>query len=306
MAYGAILGQRRGLYPQIVVTLSPAESNVQVTATYNGSTVSALSVNGVAVLNVYSYGTWVVGAEDKTQNVVVDTVKQYSVSITLTRNIPISDVAVGTLVKLNESGSPINYIVVHQGLPDSMYDASCNGTWILRQDIARNEVWSATNTNTIANSSIQSYLNNDWINQYDVNIRNAIKQVKIPYCPGMGSSQINSGANGLSCKLFLLGCKELGFTQSDNAYLPNDGVKLAYFELGTGSNAIKKRVAKLNGVNSYWYPRSSVTIDAVNVYYIDTTGALQITAAMQNYGLRPAMILSNNLAIDPDNNIIVP
>ena len=39
----------------------------------------------------------------------------------------LGNVAVGGIVKLKENGSPKNYIVVHQGLPGAMYDASCNG-----------------------------------------------------------------------------------------------------------------------------------------------------------------------------------
>ena len=48
----------------------------------------------------------------------------------------LGSVAAGTVVKLNENNSPVNYIVVHQGLPSSLYDASCSGTWLVRQSIA--------------------------------------------------------------------------------------------------------------------------------------------------------------------------
>ena len=46
----------------------------------------------------------------------------------------LGQVAVGSIVKLNENGSPTNYIVVNQGIPGNspLYDASCNGTWLLR------------------------------------------------------------------------------------------------------------------------------------------------------------------------------
>ena len=48
----------------------------------------------------------------------------------------LGDVAVGTVVKLKENGVAQDYLVVHQGLPSSMYDASCNGTWLLRKKAA--------------------------------------------------------------------------------------------------------------------------------------------------------------------------
>ena len=44
--------------------------------------------------------------------------------------------AVGSVVKIKENGTRVNYLVVHQGKPSSIYDESCNGTWLLRQDIA--------------------------------------------------------------------------------------------------------------------------------------------------------------------------
>ena len=41
---------------------------------------------------------------------------------------PIGNVDVGDIVQLRENLVPVDYIVVHQGLPSSMYDASCDGT----------------------------------------------------------------------------------------------------------------------------------------------------------------------------------
>lgn len=96
-------------------------------------------------------------------------------------------------------GAAVNYIVVHQGKPSSSYDSSCDGTWLLRQDIAENRVWDSGNSNVLESSDIQSYLNNTWINRYDTDIRNAIKQVKIPYRQNGGSGRTDrSGSNGLA------------------------------------------------------------------------------------------------------------
>src|SRR5699024_5696743 len=134
---------------------------------------------------------------------------------------------VGDIIQLRENLVPGDYIIVHQGLPSSMYDASCDGTWLLRKDIAENRVWDSGNSNVRESSDIQSYLNNTWINRYDTDIRNAIKQVKIPYRQNGGSGGTDrSGSNGLSCKIFLLSGREVGFTNNESSYLPNDGSKL--------------------------------------------------------------------------------
>ena len=124
------------------------------------------------------------------------------------------DLDVGSIVQINENGSPVDYLVVNQGIPandSNLYDSSCDGTWLLRKDIAEQRVWDADSSNQYANSDINTYLNGDWMNRYDSTTQGNIKQVKIPYCVGGGSTTINSGANGLSVKAFLLGEFEVGW-----------------------------------------------------------------------------------------------
>ena len=56
-------------------------------------------------------------------------------------SVKLSEKAVGSILKLNVNGSPKNFIVVHQGKPSSLYDDSCNGTWVLMQDIYNQREW---------------------------------------------------------------------------------------------------------------------------------------------------------------------
>lgn len=163
-------------------------------------------------------------------------------------NVLLSTKAVGSTVKLKVNGTAKEFIVVHQGKPSSLYDDSCNGTWLLMKDIYENRVWQSGNINKYESSDIHTYLNNTFLNLFDSNIKDAIKQVKIPYRKNGGSGGTNqSGANGLSCKIFLLSGYEVGWTSSDNQYFPQDGAKLSYFESGTGTSANNKRIANLNG-----------------------------------------------------------
>lgn len=206
--------------------------------------------------------------------------------------IAAGDLQVGQEVLLNENGSPVNYIVVHQGKPSSSYDSSCDGTWLLRQDIAENRVWDDGNVNKLESSDIHSYLNNTWINRYDTDIRNAIKQVKIPYRQNGGSGGTDrSGANGLSCKIFLLSGKEVGWDSSDNQYFPNDGAKLSYFLDGTGSSANQKRVATLNGSATLWWLRSPNTLNTYSVWSVYSSGGYDGRYANVSCGVRPALVL---------------
>lgn len=214
-------------------------------------------------------------------------------------------VAVGTVVKINESGSPVNYIVVHQGLPSSMYDASCDGTWLLRQDIAENRVWNSTSSNVLESSSIQSYLNGTWVNRYDTDIRNAIKQVKIPYRQNGGTGVDRTGANGLSCKIFLLSGYEVGWTTSDLSYFPVDGAKLAYFISGTSSSANNKRIAYLDGSAAIWWLRSPYAGYPAGVLCVYSEGNYTNQNAMDSRGVRPAFVLSKNIYVEDDGTVVL-
>lgn len=212
--------------------------------------------------------------------------------------------AVGSIVKLNENGAAVNYIVVHQGLPSSIYDSSCNGTWLLRQDIAENRVWDSGNSNVLESSDIHSYLNNTWINRYDANIRNAIKQVRIPYRQNGGSGGTDrTGSNGLSCRIFLLSGYEVGWTTSISSYFPVDGAKLSYFESGTGSSANNKRIAKLNGSATIWWLRSPYTSNTYSVWLVNSYGDYDRNYAYDSWGVRPALILPSSLLVSDDGSV---
>ena len=218
-------------------------------------------------------------------------------------NVKLGTKAVGSVLKLNLNGSPKNFIVVHQGKPSSLYDDSCDGTWLLMQDIYSTRQWDGSN-NDYKNSDIHSWLNGTFLNLFDANIREAIKQVKIPYHNGTGSSgSVASGANGLSCKIFLLSGYELGWTKSDNSYFPQDGAKLDYFTAGTGSAANKKRIAKYNGSATSWWTRSPYTGNSDLVWYVYSDGNYYYWICSDTYGVRPAFVLPSTLSVSDDGTV---
>lgn len=208
----------------------------------------------------------------------------------------VSGIAAGDLqveqeVLLNENGSPVNYIVVHQGLPSDMYDASCDGTWLLRKDIAENRKWHSSYSNSYKASTIHTYLNGTFLNLFDADIREVIKQVKIPYVNGTSDAAVASGSSGLSCKIFLLSGYEVGFRTSDNSNFPVDGVKLSYFDAGIGSSANNKRIAKLNGSATVWWLRSPRTDITPNAWGVGPDGNHYSDGCTSSHGVRPALVL---------------
>lgn len=216
----------------------------------------------------------------------------------------ISTLEVGTLVKVNENGAPVEYMIVQQGLPDAMYDASCDGCWLLRKDIAETRAWDSSN-NDYQNSDIHTYLNGDWASRYEAGILSQVKQVKIPYVNGTGEGgSVASGANGLSCKIFLLGGYEVGWTTSDSSLFPHDGAKLSYFSSGTGSAANNKRIANYNGSATRWWLRSPNTDYTNNVWNVYSDGNYNGWGCNNTWGVRPALILPSTARVDDNLNVI--
>ena len=219
-------------------------------------------------------------------------------------NVLLSTKAVGSTVKLKVNGTAKEFIVVHQGKPSSLYDDSCNGTWLLMKDIYENRVWQSGNINKYESSDIHTYLNNTFLNLFESNIRDAIKQVKIPYRKNGGSGGTDqSGANGLSAKIFLLSGYEVGWTTSDYSYFPVDGAKLSYFESGTGTSANNKRIANLNGSAAFWWLRSPYTYYAGYVWRVLSDGSCGRSYASYSFGVRPALILPSTLLVSDDGTV---
>ena len=216
--------------------------------------------------------------------------------------IALGNKAVGSIVKLKENGTLVDYLVVHQGRPSSIYDASCDGVWLLRKDIAENRVWAANNVNKLESSDIQTYLNGTWINRYDAAIRAAIKQVKIPYRKNGGSGgTTQNGANGLSCKIFLLSGPEVNYVHT---YIDTgEGAVLAYFKNCVTNNADPKRVAYLNGSATDWWLRSPGAGGTLNVWLVSSNGNCGTPSAGNTYGVRPALILPSSLLVSDDGSV---
>lgn len=205
--------------------------------------------------------------------------------------------AVGSTVKIAVVGKDYEWLVVHQGLPGSMYDASCNGTWLLMKNVYTSSKFGRFNY--YDESSIHSYLNSTFFNQIDGDIRGAIKQVKIPYHNG---NSVDTGYNGLSTKVFLLSGYEVGWTTSDNSSFPKDGAKLNYFGSGSGGNG--KRVAYNGSSAAVWWLRSPGNY-VYSVWVVRQDGSYYNSRPDESaYGVRPALILPKDVLVDDTGHII--
>ena len=219
-----------------------------------------------------------------------------------------SSLAVGTTVKLMEGGTAVEYLVVNQGIPSNsnLYDASCDGTWLLRKNIHSNRQWHSSNVNDYAKSTIHSYLNSTFLALFDANIQSAIKQVKLPYRAGSGYGKtVTSGANGLSAKIFLLSSTEVNLV---HGYEPtNEGACLSYFS-GTAQNgADTKRVAYLSGSAALWWLRSPFCnsgYGSQRALYVYSNGGWNYYDCSYSYGIRPALVLPPTALFDEETMVL--
>ena len=204
-------------------------------------------------------------------------------------NVKLSTKAVGSIVKIKVNGAAKDFIIVHQGLPSSAYDASCNGVWVVMKDIYTTSTFG--NNNSYKDSSIHSYLNSTFYNLIDSQIRAVIKQVKIPYT----NSGVQSGANGLSTKVFLLSGTEVGF--SGVSYMNTEGAKLSYFD------SASKRVAYNGSSAAIWWLRSPLAGNGSDVWYVYTDGSGYNYWCNNSYGVRPAFVLPSSLVVSDDGTV---
>lgn len=208
-------------------------------------------------------------------------------------NVKLSTKAVGSIVKIKVNGAAKDFIIVHQGLPSSAYDASCNGVWVVMKDIYTTMKWDGSN-NDYLNSDMTAYLNGTFISLIDADIRNAIKQVKIPYT-NYSNNNVMSGSNGLSCKVFLLSGTEVGF--SGVSYMNTEGAKLSYFD------SASKRVAYNGSSAAIWWLRSPDASSTDYVWLVGTDGSSNNIWCYHSCGVRPAFVLPSTLVVSDDGTV---
>lgn len=201
----------------------------------------------------------------------------------------LGNIAVGTVLHLQESGVYQDYIVVHQGLPSSMYDASCNGTWLTRKNISSNVTWGRNNY-FYPQSELKTYMD-EWVEVYESSMLPYIHEAKIPYYNGW----IFSGSNGLPATVFPLSASEIGDSRIQ------DGAVLSYF---SGSSAQRNRIFNYNGSPSDWFTRTGGS-SAIEAYVItvNDSGDIEVLIAGR-YGALPTIIMNSDVLVDDNNNIL--
>ena len=238
----------------------------------------------------------------------------------------LGSMAVGSIVQIKENGVLSEYIIAHQGIPhpalkyedgswtDVEYDDSCDGTWLVRKNaFDETRAWDDGNDSKYETSSIDSWLNGDFINMLEPAIRSRIKRVKIPYIKGGASGSYTSGASGLLRRVFLLEENETGLLgvgwgiggaePTLDMFRPMTSTSVACLT-DSGNNAswatrTPSRVTSQNRTyDSLWYHhflRASEWYSEIPV----TTAAYT-----RKYHIRPTMVMDSTLVVADDGRLI--
>lgn len=198
----------------------------------------------------------------------------------------LSELAVGSIVKLNESGSPVEfYIAKHD------YESELNGigrTLLVRKDCYDMRAWHSSNYNEYSTSDIDKWLNSTYKGLLDTDIQSAISITNFRYLP---SGKNSAGATTLSRAIFLLSSRELGHN------LATDGSVLLDI-------ADTLKIAYTNDAAANQWTRTPVVAKTSNVYivgYKGTHGAASDCTLSQ--GSRPCLTLPTTALVAADGTI---
>lgn len=215
-------------------------------------------------------------------------------------NRTLGSLATGSIVNAEVGGQSRRFLVVQQGRPSSMYSTTFDGVTVLLMEGIYSQVgWNNSESNSYQDSTVHRYLNGDFLVTCSSMIQSHVKQVKIPFRAGSGiATTVTSGENGLSAKIWLPSCAEMGM--SSESYALEDGVKFAYFTAGFSTEANSKRIAYFNSAPVYWWLRSpycSPNYGGKNAWACNDRGYMNGTPCTSAFGLRPALALPNTLYV---------
>ena len=216
--------------------------------------------------------------------------------------VALSTLAVGSTIKIIESGAAADYLVVHQGRPSTVYDSSCIGTWVMRVDCPVLRMINSANEGIYAGGVVDTYLEGEFYNSLDVAAQSAIKQVKVPYVDGNGKTgALKTGSSGLLRRVFVASGKELRLESQASNRMYNVGAMLSYFHSHSSDAA---RIANWNGAPTQYWCRDPAKEYTTNMWMVGTNGRLAEAGASNWKAVRPVMVLNNAALVGADSGIL--
>ena len=197
--------------------------------------------------------------------------------------IQLGTIAEGSIVKLNESGSSVEFYVAKHD-----YESALNGTGrtlLVRKDCYNLRGWHTSNVNAYASSAINSWLNGTYKNLLDADIRGVIGTTKIKYTPGNGNTTVGT----LERAIFLLSATELNRSAR---WFNVEGTALEI--------ASSLQIAYMNGSAVVQWTRSPLTNNTSNAVCLNTNGNVGNGDCTSILGSRPCFTLPSGACFDEE------
>lgn len=198
------------------------------------------------------------------------------------RGTPLGDIDVGTLVKLNENGTPVEFYVAKHD-----YESSLNGsgrTLLVRKDTYHYIAFNNRST-AYAGGTLDSWLNGTYLGLLNNEIQDAVGATKFYYTIGNGDKTMST----LQRAVFQLSATELGATDTN-----------ANAEGSTLSIASTLQIAYANGITRTQWTRSPNTHYTSYVFYLTSGGKFNSDEYSETNGSRPCFTLPAEIKVGDD------
>jgi hypothetical protein len=204
-------------------------------------------------------------------------------------NSLLSTKVAGSIIKIKESGSPVEFIVCKHD-----YESELNGsgrTLVVRKDCYDNRQWHSSNVNAYATSDIDAWFNSTYKNLLDADIRGAIGTTKFKYTPGNGNNIVST----LERAIFSLSATELNKSES---WFNVEGTALEI--------ASSLKIAYMNGSAVVQWTRSPFRNSRDYACHLNSDGTVDANYCASSYGSRPAFTLPSDALVDDSGNVVIP
>lgn len=188
--------------------------------------------------------------------------------------LQLSDIAEGSIIYLNENGSPIEFYVAKHD-----YEPDLNGsgrTLLVRKECHSERKWHSSSNSAYATSDVDAWLNGDYKTLLDDPVQNAISATSFYYTIGYGDATQTT----LSKSVFLLSLAELGLHLDT---VNDDGSALPI--------ASTLRMATLSGEAVDQWTRSVTKTGTKNVCKVSSSGDVTTPYCTYANGIRPCFTL---------------
>lgn len=204
-------------------------------------------------------------------------------------NSLLSTKVAGSIIKIKESGSPVEFIVCKHD-----YESELNGsgrTLVVRKDCYDNRQWHSSNVNAYATSDIDAWFNSTYKNLLDADIRGAIGTTKFKHTPGNGNNIVST----LERAIFSLSATELNKSES---WFNVEGTALEI--------ASSLKIAYMNGSAVVQWTRSPFRNSRDYACHLNSDGTVDANYCASSYGSRPAFTLPSDALVDDSGNVVIP